>query len=36
MIDTDVSFLLNYNSMDQARSYVLILPSPPPLSYVNV
>ena len=33
MIDTDVTFLPNYNTMNQARSHVLILTSPPPLSY---
>jgi len=29
MIDTDVTFLPNYNNMDLARAHVLILTSPP-------
>jgi hypothetical protein len=31
MTDTDVAFLPNYNSMDPARLYVMILSSPPSL-----
>jgi hypothetical protein len=31
MTDTDFTFLPNYNNMDLARSYVMILTSPPSL-----
>ncbi len=31
MTDTDVTFLPNYNNMDLARLYVMILTSPPSL-----